>query len=423
MPTKPKGKIPANTTLKDGVLFNTQGDTIRQYVQDEQRFINEPVSGYRPSALSSVLNQSRRSNIEGGLVEPLPTQIPMRQQYGLTGDKEFDSMSQYLPEFGFGSWLKDNAAGLLGGAGSIASAIPIIGSIAGPILSGIGSIVGGAQANKAAQADADAQQLSLDEQAAAQKEQQDLANRQTRAGNIVDQKQINYGSTFENGGELTAYQKAAKAKADQNLERGKELYGPLRGQIDQVLTAAGENYLGRLHPMGTQQNYDKMMVDGRIRNIPPMDDMLMEMQTKLKELSPEAVNKMSDVINSTVFTGKKLHPKKRDGMTLKDFNKWRKENTDISAGEMLKYSNHLRKLNKQGYTFENGGQIGQGLMEQPQITEYSNGQTHDESAIGGIPVDARGNPATTSKQSAVGLTEKGEVTWNGYVFSDKLKIK
>jgi len=74
-----------------------------------------------------------------------------------------------------------------------------------------------------------------------------------------------------------------------------------------------------------------------------------------------------------------------------------------------------------GATFENGGQIGEGFTGQPQITEYTNGEKHGESAVGGIPVDARGNPATTSKQSAVGLTEKGEVTWNGYVFSDKLK--
>lgn len=173
-----------------------------------------------------------------------------------------------LPELGFGSWLKDNASGLLKGAGALASAIPIIGSIAGPVLKGIGGVVGSVQANKVAQGQADADQLALDEQVAAQEEQQALADRQTRASNIVDQGQASYGATFENG-----------------------------------------------------------------------------------------------------------------------------------------------------------GPIGQGFTGQPQITEYTNGQKHGESAVGGIPVDARGNPATTSRQSAVGLTEKGEVTWNGYVFSDKLKIK
>ena len=262
MPTKPKGKLPPNTVLKDGVLFNPQGDTIRQYLSGEKRFINEAVSSYRPRSLSSVLEQSRRSNIEGGLVKPLPVNIPMRQEYGLIEDKEVNPMDQYLPEFGFGSWLADFAP-------KLASAIPIVGQIAGPVLQAGMSIIGGIKANKAAQADADAQQLLFDEQAAGQKKQQGIMDRQTRAGNIVDQDQISYGATFEDGGIL-----------------GNDLMG-----------------------------------------------------------------------------------------------------------------------------------------QNPQIVDYSNGEKHGESAVGGIPVDARGNPATTSKSSAVGLTEKGEITWNGYIFSDKLKTE
>jgi hypothetical protein len=75
-----------------------------------------------------------------------------------------------------------------------------------------------------------------------------------------------------------------------------------------------------------------------------------------------------------------------------------------------------------GATFEQGGNLGEGIpSDRIEITEYQNGGKHDESATRGIPVDAKGNPATTSNQSAVGLTEEGEVTWNGYVFSDKLK--
>lgn len=85
-------------------------------------------------------------------------------------------------------------------------------------------------------------------------------------------------------------------------------------------------------------------------------------------------------------------------------------------------SNLVDQTVNYGATFEDGGEIGQGLLgEQPQIVEYINGGKHDESATRGIPVDARGNPATTSRQSAVGLTEEGEVTWNSYVFSDKIK--
>jgi hypothetical protein len=76
-----------------------------------------------------------------------------------------------------------------------------------------------------------------------------------------------------------------------------------------------------------------------------------------------------------------------------------------------------------GATFEMGG----GLMENvprsnqaPMITEYGSGSNSHQEGVGGVPVDAKGNPATVSRQSVVGLTEKGEVTWNGYVFSDKL---
>ena len=170
-----------------------------------------------------------------------------------------------LPEYGFGSWLKENGAGLLKGAGSLVSMIPGIGTIAGPILSTAGTVIGKRQGDKAALG---AEQEALDAQAAASAEEQRVADLGTRRTNIVDDKQVNYGGTFENG-----------------------------------------------------------------------------------------------------------------------------------------------------------GQLGQGMMGQPQITEYTNGQKHGESAVGGIPVDAKGNPSTTSKSSAVGLTEKGEVTWNGYVFSDKIKIK
>jgi hypothetical protein len=60
--------------------------------------------------------------------------------------------------------------------------------------------------------------------------------------------------------------------------------------------------------------------------------------------------------------------------------------------------------------------------ESPVVVEYGNNSDTHEEGIGGVPVDAKGNPAATSKQSAVGLTEKGEVTWNGYVFSNKLKV-
>lgn len=160
-----------------------------------------------------------------------------------------------MPEYGFGSWLKENGAGLLKGAGSLVSMIPGIGQIAGPVLSTAGSVISGVQQKNAQQ---DAAQAQVDQAEAAAAEEQRLIDRNTRTGNIVNKNQMAYAPTFANGGNLM-------------------------------------------------------------------------------------------------------------------------------------------------------------------INDYTNGNTHQE-GVGGIPVDARGNPATTSKSSMVGLTEKGEVTWNGYVFSDKIKI-
>lgn len=177
--------------------------------------------------------------------------------YGCGGSmkKEMGGELMMLDQYGFGSWLKENGAGLLKGAGSLVSMIPGIGQIAGPVLSTAGSVIGGIQEKNAQQ---DAAQAEADAMAAAQAEQQRVQDLETRRTNVVDQKQISYAPTFGFGGNL-------------------------------------------------------------------------------------------------------------------------------------------------------------------QLNNYMNGNTHDE-GVGGIPVDARGNPATTSKSSAVGLTEKGEVTWNGYVFSDKIKI-
>jgi len=54
-----------------------------------------------------------------------------------------------------------------------------------------------------------------------------------------------------------------------------------------------------------------------------------------------------------------------------------------------------------------------------QINEYS-GQSH-QGPTGGIPVDSQGRPSVVSGQKPVALTEEGEVSYKGYIFSDKLK--
>ena len=179
--------------------------------------------------------------------------------------KEYEYGGYMMPQYGFGSWLKENGAGLLKGAGSLLKLIPGVGTIAGPILDLAGSAVGGIQANKQAQAEANAQQKLIDEKKAADAKQQLALDTATRSQNLFGgDKNINYGETFAMGGDL---------------------------------------------------------------------------------------------------------------------------------------------------------------MMQPQITEYSEKANLHSEGIGGVPVDVRGNPTKVSRTSAVGMTEGGEVTWNGYVFSNKIKSK
>ena len=67
-----------------------------------------------------------------------------------------------------------------------------------------------------------------------------------------------------------------------------------------------------------------------------------------------------------------------------------------------------------------GGQVAP-PQDQAQFIDHQEGQTH-EGPDGGIPVDERGQPAASSGAPEVALTEKGEVTFDGYVYSDDLKL-
>lgn len=80
-------------------------------------------------------------------------------------------------------------------------------------------------------------------------------------------------------------------------------------------------------------------------------------------------------------------------------------------------------------TFQKGGNMRRQTQSpmspmqpgQDQFIDYKNGQTHG-GPDGGIPVDERGQPAETSGAPEVALTEKGEVTFNGFVFSNDIKL-
>jgi len=69
-------------------------------------------------------------------------------------------------------------------------------------------------------------------------------------------------------------------------------------------------------------------------------------------------------------------------------------------------------------TFQGGGDLG---MKSNVYADYDVGQDHsgpDE----GIEIDAMGQPVAMSGGEGVALTEKGEVSFNGQVFSDKSKL-
>jgi hypothetical protein len=116
--------------------------------------------------------------------------------------REKNNSAKILPEYGFGSWLKQNGAGLLKGASSLVSAIPGIGQIAGPILSVAGSTIESVQKNKADQGMANAQQSQIDAKAAGDAKLAYDSNLQTRNQNLFSGKDINYGGTFAMGGDL-----------------------------------------------------------------------------------------------------------------------------------------------------------------------------------------------------------------------------
>lgn len=101
----------------------------------------------------------------------------------------------------------------------------------------------------------------------------------------------------------------------------------------------------------------------------------------------------------------------------------------IKADEKLQFQQEIATRNSNlfggqqdinyGATFAYGGD----LLMNPQIVDYSGKADKHSEGIGGIPVDGKGNPAKTSRMSAVGMTEGGEITWSGYVFSNKLKYR
>lgn len=239
-------------------------------VQQIARYVGEVLPRNNLRLLLNTPKKEMLSNLKNFETEKLGKQVVggIKAARNLKSLKKEGYIPEYeyggymmLPEYGFGSWLKENVAGFLKGSKLLTGVIPGIGSIVGPVLDIAGAVV----ANKSNKAEAARQQKIIDEKKAADEKERMFMENSILSQNLFrNSKDINYGETFEYGGELT---------------------------------------------------------------------------------------------------------------------------TD------------------------------------PQIVEYSKKADLHSEGIGGVPVDKSGNPVVVSKAPVVGLTEGGEVTWNGYVFSNKLKIK
>jgi hypothetical protein len=137
-----------------------------------------------------------------------------------------------------------------------------------------------------------------------------------------------WGGQFQKGGEL-------------QKKRYEELYSPIENKVfDAVGTS--DDYLKL--PSSTRDFLDKTIAGFSVtsnRNIPPMDPVIKEVQDKVKNLSKEEINKLLKTNWSKIGMAGAI----------------KNTPSSVSYLDMLKYINHFKKLKKQGYTFETGGNL------------------------------------------------------------------
>jgi hypothetical protein len=282
-----------------------------------------------------------------------------------------------LPDYSVGGWLKDNWTDVAKTAGGIGAMF-----VPGMQTMGAGLISSGAQGmmQNAQQGQAQQQQELLAKQQQAGLQTQELRNNMTA-----------YTPTFQSGGNLNSPYQHQK----------ESLYNVINSQKD--INAAGkqmgdilnnipfddkdkfyQDFTNSYPTGGKYFNLDYNQMRGDVdRN----HFSLKPVATPVKGVAPLPVQPLGNprTVGSTAV-----------GRTL--FNTQRTRNRFFADGGII-----------------NGNDMN------GQYIDYSVGQDHfgpDE----GIPVDAKGQPVAMSGGQAVGLTEKGEVTYNGQVFSDTNKL-
>lgn len=289
----------------------------------------------------------------------------------------------YLPQYKFGTWLKENA-GTIGTVAGTGLGAVVGGPVGATIGASLGSQIGGNVQQNYEQDQAAERQAN---QMAIMQNQQNYQNRLNMANqNFYGNKQSDYAGTqnFANGGDLP------DVKYNQKLPHK---------------SSEGQDYFITRRTVKTMQN-------------------------------PDLFKPFTD--NYVVFTDPKLVPE-YGNVRGYGINKEKNNiyfNAD-SSGDSSMFKNAFKKqLSIQelmngvkgcgGYLKKMGNGGSMGYSNGSEVENYT-GQTHD-GPDGGIEVDQNGVPTSMSNEEGVGIVEDNEVSWKDpktgkvYIFSDRLKI-
>lgn len=321
---------------------------------------------------------------------------------------------QYLPEYGFGDWLKKGGGrAVLGGLGVVAGGV----LTATGIGAGVGvplMMVGGQQLAGGIE---DIQESNQMEEAASQQEmllqQQRYASNRQRAFQSAQQRfqqaqadQATGMQQFQQGGGLTPLTpRRAGTLPTQRLPERNLSFGPNR--VNQMYRA---RLFGNANdPLNQYFNaVERPLTDTTQRFIYDRTGTTNPEEAAIRETLATPPREFFTTGQSGVS---RLIP-----------------TTQIDPERAADAQQFLSDMYGRGQIkFRGGGRLpGKRYADGGGLERY-NGQTH-EGPNGGIPVDENGVPSVQSNQKPVGLVEDGEVSYtfpdgNVYIFSNKLKYE